>query len=69
MLVLSRHISERIFIDVGGRRVTVTLIDIRGVDRARIGFEADRDIQITREEIDGTPPRVPRRPTFGGPAS
>jgi carbon storage regulator CsrA len=68
-LILTRKPGERIFIDVDGRRVTITLVEIKSPDRARIGVEADRDIQIMREEIDGMPPRAPRRPTFGGPTT
>ena len=51
MLVLSRHRDEDIVITTPeGRRIRVTLIDIRG-DKCRIGFEADPDVQINRSEI------------------
>lgn len=49
MLVLSRKKDERITI---GDNVTITIVEISG-DRVRIGFDAPRDIQIWREEING----------------
>ena len=51
MLVLSRKTSERIFIDVNGERVVVTLIDSHS-GKARLGFEAPNHIRIVREELD-----------------
>lgn len=52
MLILSRNVRERVIILLpDGRRITVTLIDIRGSHSARLGFDADRDIQIHRDEV------------------
>lgn len=48
MLVLSRKQDESVWID--GQRIKVTVVEIRG-DKVRLGFEADRDIPIHREEI------------------
>ena len=47
MLVLSRHINERIVI---GDDVVITVVDIRG-DKVRIGIEAPNDTPVHREEI------------------
>lgn len=54
MLVLSRKISEQVYIDVPPstqtRRIVVTTVDIdRG--KIRLGFEADRDIKVMRPEL------------------
>ncbi len=55
MLVLSRKLGQRIWI--GNVCITVTDID-RG--RVRIGFEADRSVEIVREELlEDTDPRSP----------
>lgn len=51
MLVLRRQISEEIIIEVAGIQITVTLVDTIGAGRARIGFEAPRDVRIHRKEI------------------
>lgn len=48
MLVLSRKRGERICI--GGRLVTLEVVDIRG-DKVRIGLTAPEDVSIHREEI------------------
>ena len=52
MLVLSRQRDEVVVIldPATNKRVRVTVIDIRG-DKVRLGFEADRSIQIHREEV------------------
>ena len=52
MLVLSRHKDERVFIVVPGRKepIVITQVDIRG-DKSRLGFDADSDIQVYREEV------------------
>ncbi len=47
MLVLSRKVGERILI---GDKVVVTVLAIeRG--KLRLGFEAPRDVRITRKEL------------------
>jgi carbon storage regulator len=50
MLVLSRHINERVVIGTPPNQVVVTLIEIRG-DKIRLGFEAPANIPIHRQEI------------------
>ena len=47
MLVLTRHIGEKIFI---GDDVTVTVLELKG-RHVRIGIEAPREIPVYREEI------------------
>ncbi|WP_417744724.1 carbon storage regulator CsrA [Rosistilla oblonga] len=47
MLVLSRHINERIMI---GDNIVVQIIDVRG-DKVRLGITAPRDIPVNREEV------------------
>jgi carbon storage regulator len=50
MLVLGRHRGEGITLTVDGRRIRVKVADIRG-QIVRLGFEADRDVIIHRDEI------------------
>lgn len=51
MLVLSRCRDETIVISVNGETVAqVTVIDIRS-DKVRLGFTADRNVQIDRVEF------------------
>lgn len=47
MLVLSRHVNERIIIGDG---IAVVVVDIRG-DKVRLGIEAPRDVSVHREEV------------------
>lgn len=47
MLILSRRKDEAIYI---GDNIKVSVIDMNG-NQIRLGFEADRDIPIYREEI------------------
>lgn len=47
MLILSRHIDERIMI---GEDIVITIVDIRG-DRVRIGIGAPQEITVHREEV------------------
>lgn len=51
-LVLSRKRMERVILWGPGLEspIAVTLIDIRG-DKARLGFQAPREISIAREEV------------------
>ena len=48
MLVLSRKPGEQIQI---GENVTITVIEIRG-NRAKIGIEAPRSVDVVRGELD-----------------
>jgi sRNA-binding carbon storage regulator CsrA len=52
MLVISRKKRERVRIAVpDGPVIWVTLCDSRRNDRAQLGFEAPRGVQIDREEL------------------
>lgn len=52
MLVLSRHIGERVILRnrQTGETITVTQVDIR-YDKGRIGLDASLDWIIMREEL------------------
>ena len=54
MLVLSRHVDEKIIIEVPASStptiIEVVVADIRG-DKTRIGLEAPWSVDIKREEI------------------
>ena len=52
MLLLSRKKGEAVIITLGDQRIRVLLVDIRG-DKVRLGFNASKDIEIYREEIQG----------------
>lgn len=47
MLVLSRHVGERLVID---RYIEVTVVDIRP-DRVKLGITAPPEVSVHREEI------------------
>jgi carbon storage regulator len=62
MLVLTRHIDERIII---GDDIVLTVIDVRGT-MVRLGIECPKEIRVDRSEVRaridrGEPPR--RRPS------
>ena len=48
MLVLTRKAGQRIMI---GDDITITLIDIKSFEKARIGIDAPDDLDIVREEL------------------
>lgn len=54
MLVLSRKLNESVVITVppspAAQQIRVTILETRG-DKTRMGFRAERDIVIHREEI------------------
>lgn len=51
MLVLSRKVDEKVLIFVPGcAPIAVQVIDIRG-DKVRLAFDAEREVQIHREEV------------------
>ena len=55
MLCLSRKLGESITIDLpDGRIIKITLNEI-GINKARIGIDAPRDINIARTEL--VPPK------------
>ena len=47
MLVLSRRIGERVYID---NQIVVTVLEVKG-HQVRLGFEAPNTIKIEREEL------------------
>ncbi|HQZ67170.1 MAG TPA: carbon storage regulator [Planctomycetaceae bacterium] len=52
MLVLSRKVSERIFITApDGTVLTLMLVEVRG-DNVRIGIDAPREWLIMREGVE-----------------
>jgi carbon storage regulator len=51
MLVLSRKKDESIIIRCGLEKIVVKLVEIRG-DKVRLGFTADKDVIIHRQEVD-----------------
>lgn len=50
MLILTRQKDQKIIVDVGGQRMTITLTDIRG-DKVRLGFDAPENFKILRQEL------------------
>lgn len=53
MLVLSRDVGEAVVITIPGRSnpIRITCVDVRCNSKTRLGFDADSDIVIHREEI------------------
>ena len=47
MLVLSRHVNERIMI---GDDIVITVVDLTN-QRVRLGIEAPADVTVHREEV------------------
>jgi carbon storage regulator CsrA len=50
MLVFSRKKEQNVIITVAGKKITIKVIDI-GLNSIKLGFEADRDVIIHREEV------------------
>lgn len=51
ILVLSRQRNESVVITAPrGKQIVVTVVEIRG-DKVRLGFEADKSIEINRNEV------------------
>ena len=48
MLIITRRLSERAFID--GEKIKITIVGIKG-NQVRIGIEADPSISVHREEV------------------
>ena len=62
MLALTRKTDESILLRIPGRDNPVTIKVMTAKDgSARLSFDADRDIIILREELDGNP-EYPIRP-------
>lgn len=55
MLTLSRKVGEKIILETeSGQQISIMLVDC-GINRAKIGIEADRSVKIWREELgEGT---------------
>lgn len=52
MLILKRKVGERIIITTqAGERIVITVVEGR-YGAARIGFEADKQIKILRQELE-----------------
>jgi carbon storage regulator CsrA len=53
MLVLSRKVNERIFLDVPGREnpIIIQVVALNDQGKLSLGIDADRDIKIAREEL------------------
>ena len=50
MLVLTRQKEQKIIVEIGGQRMTITVADVRG-DKIRLGFDAPANFKIYRQEI------------------
>jgi carbon storage regulator len=50
MLVLSRKLNERVRVTIGGEVLYVAVVEIEA-GKVRLGFEADRSIEVLREEL------------------
>jgi len=57
MLVLGRLKGERVIVD--GGRLVIEVVEVRG-DRVRLGFIADQDVVIDREEVAAAKAREAR---------
>jgi carbon storage regulator len=52
MLVLSRMLDERVIITTpSGETIIVTLLEVRGGNKARLGFTAAKEVKVHREEV------------------
>jgi carbon storage regulator CsrA len=51
MLVLRRSVAEEVIITVGEEVIVVKLVDTIGVNHARLGFTASKNVRIDRKEI------------------
>ena len=50
-MVLRRSVSEEVIITVGDEKIVVKLVDTIGVNNARLGFTASKNVKIDRKEI------------------
>ncbi len=62
MLVLSREIGQSLLI---GHDIKITLLDIRGARKARIGIECPAGLPVDREEVRALPDYDPHRRAAG----
>lgn len=50
MLVLSRHAGESITLRTeDGQEIVVTVVEIKGTRRVRLGFDAEKSVSIVRD--------------------
>lgn len=55
MLVLTRNIGQRVIITTAaGEKIKIELAKVQG-KQAKLGFTAEKNITILREEIEGLP--------------
>lgn len=47
MLVLSRHVNEKVMI---GDSIVVTIVEVRG-DKVRLGIDAPNEVPVHRQEV------------------
>lgn len=64
MLILTRHIDEKIILEVQPsptvQRIELTVTAIPGGNKARIGFVAGRAVRIIRSELEVSAPKLDR---------
>jgi carbon storage regulator CsrA len=52
MLVLSRKKDEKFLIETpSGEVITITIVRIDGLNKVRIGIEADKNVSVLRSEL------------------
>jgi len=61
MLVLSRRIDQKVYLQIEGREdIVITVVDscyVRGKPQVKIGFDAPSDVTILRDDIGNLSPR------------
>lgn len=62
MLVLTRELNERVFLDTADGRIEIVVIETRS-DKVRLGFEAPASVAIQR---DNAKLKTPRERRLGG---
>lgn len=50
MLVLSRRVNEKVVLTIGDEKVVVCVVSIES-QKVKLGFEANRNVTVDREEI------------------
>ncbi len=50
MLILTRRIGEALLIKAGDKEIKVAILGAKG-RQIRVGVEADRDVNVIREEL------------------
>jgi carbon storage regulator CsrA len=57
MLVLTREIDQRVYIDTPAGRIEIVVLDVRTKYSARLGFEAPPEFQIYRDDAKERSPK------------